>query len=93
MREMSSLKGLLALCIVSMMFAGALGAKTFRDDFDDKELSDLWVEKVAGKASYEVEDGQLVLTSAAVADGINVCYTVPLKGDITCEVCINYGHR
>ena len=90
---------LLAVCIVSIMFVGALAAKTFRDDFDDKELSDLWVVKVEGGASYEIDDGQLIQTSPGVADGINFIYDIPLKGDVTCEVKVdaseldgNYGH-
>lgn len=86
MKKKSFPKVLPALCILSMMFSGVLSADTFRDEFDVDELSDLWDVKIAGNASYEVKDGQLILMSDAVADGINACYSIPLKGDVTCEV-------
>jgi len=81
------------------MFSEALGAKTFRDDFDAKELSNLWVVKTEGKASYKIDNSQMTQTSPGVEDGINICYNIPLKGDVVCEVKANaseldgnYGH-
>jgi len=89
----------LAVYIVNIIFAGASAGKTFRDDFDAKELSDLWVVKTEGKSSYEIANGQMIQTSPDVGDGINLCYNTPLKGDVTCEVKAdasdldgNYGH-
>ena len=90
---------LLAVCIVNITFSGVLAAKVFRDDFETKELIDLWDVKIEGKASYEIDNGQMIQTSPGVPDGINLCYNIPLKGDVTCEVKIdtseldgNYGH-
>jgi len=89
----------LAVCVVSITFSKVLAAKTFRDDFDAEELSDLWVVKIEGKASYKITNGQMIQTSPGVPDGINLCYSIPLKGDVVCEVKVdaseldgNYGH-
>lgn len=79
-------KVLVAMCVVSIMFAGALMAGTFRDDFDGADLSDAWVVNAAGNASYAVSGGQVTLTSSDVPEGINVCYGAALAGDVTCEV-------
>ena len=86
MRTESFPRVLIAVCIVSAMFAGVLAAGTFTDNFDDNGLDEMWVAKVAGKASFEIKGGEIILTSPSVADGIDICYRTPLKGDVSCEV-------
>jgi len=71
------------------MFTGVLMAATFKDDFNNKNLDKMWVVKAVGKASYEIKDGLMIQKSPGVSDGFNLCYNIPLKGDVTFEAKID----
>ena len=67
-------------------FAGEI-----REEFDSPKLDpNLWKVTTAGKASFKIEQGKLVLTSDGVPDGVFLYYTRKIeKEDITFEVALD----
>lgn len=80
---------LLTAILLSIVFTKSALSGTYREDFDVKNLGDLWIVIIAGKASYEIKNGHMIQTSPGVSDGINLCYSMPLKGDIMFEVKVD----
>jgi hypothetical protein len=74
-----------ALCFVFAFFSFA---GEIREEFDSPGLDpDLWEITTAGEASFEINDGKLILTSDAVEDGIFLYYVRKIgEEDITIEV-------
>ena len=61
-------------------------AGTFRDDFDSASLNtDVWEITTAGKGGHSIKDGQLLLESPGVPDGIILYLKQKLEGDVTVE--------
>jgi hypothetical protein len=77
---------LLTILLGYFLWSGTSIAGVFTEDFDSKQLDETqWVIKTEGKASYQIADGKLILTSPAVADGIILFYKTPITKDITIE--------
>ena len=61
-------------------------AGTFRDDFDSASLdTDRWEITTAGKGGHSIKDGQLLLESPGVPDGVILYFKQKLEGDVTVE--------
>ena len=61
-------------------------AGTFRDDFDSPKLNtDVWEITKAGKGGHSIKDGQLLLESPGVPDGVILYFKQKLEGDVTVE--------
>ncbi|MBM3234971.1 hypothetical protein FJZ31_01600 [Candidatus Poribacteria bacterium] len=77
---------LLCLIVGFSSFAGEV-----REDFDSQKLdSNLWKVTTAGKASFTIDKGKLILTSDGVTDGIFLYYVRKIeKEDITFEVALD----
>ena len=61
-------------------------AGTFRDDFDSAKFNtDVWEITKAGKGGYSIKDGQLLLESPGVPDGVILYFKQKLEGDVTVE--------
>jgi len=61
-------------------------AGTFRDDFDSSKLNtDVWEITKAGKGGHSIQDGQLLLESPGVPDGVILYFKQKLEGDVTVE--------
>lgn len=61
---------LLVFCLSLGLIPIAIAGE-YLEEFDAKDLDpNLWEIKAEGDASYKIEDGQLVMTSPGVADGI-----------------------
>ena len=74
------------VCFVSLLFSLSVYAGILLDEFDSGELEDVWEVRAVGDASYRIENGQLIMESPAVADGILLLYTPEITGeDITFE--------
>ncbi len=67
-------------------FAGEI-----KEEFDSPKLdANLWKVTTAGKASYEIDNGKLILTSDEVSDGIFLYYARKIeKEDIVFEVALD----
>jgi len=66
---------------ISLSLAG-----TIRDDFDSAKLnSDIWEITKAGKGKHSIADGQLLLESPAVADGVILYCKQVITGDVKVE--------
>lgn len=76
---------LLCLIVGLSSFAGEI-----KEDFDSPKLdSNFWKITTAGKASFEIEKGKLILTSDGVSDGIFLYYVRKIeKEDITFEAAL-----
>lgn len=76
---------LYALCFV---FAFSSLAGEIREEFDSPGLDpNLWEVTTAGEASFEIDNGKLILTSDAVEDGIFLYYVRKIgEENITIEV-------
>lgn len=62
---------LLSFSLASFCWIPAITAATYREEFDSPTLDEnLWEIMAEGNASYEIEDGQLTMTSPGVEDGI-----------------------
>ena len=74
-----------ALCFI---FAFSSFAGEIREEFDSPGLDpNLWEITTAGEASFEIDNGKLILTSDAVEDGIFLYYVRKIGGEnITIEV-------
>ena len=77
---------LLCLIVGFPSFAGEI-----KEEFDSPKLDpNLWKVTTAGKASYKIEQGKLILTSDGVEDGIFLYYVRKIeKEDITIEATLN----
>lgn len=62
-----------------------------REDFDSPKLDpNLWKVTTAGKASFKIEQGKLILTSDGVPDGVFLYYTRKIeKEDIAFEAALD----
>jgi hypothetical protein len=61
-------------------------AGTVRDDFDsDKLNTDAWEVTKAGKGTYSIKDGQLLLESPGVPDGVILYCKQKIEGDASIE--------
>lgn len=57
--------------LISVVWTSYVIAGTYREEFNGSNLDgNFWEMKMAGQASYKVVNGQLTMTSPAVADGI-----------------------
>ena len=82
------------VCIASFLcfivgfssFAGEI-----KEDFDSQKLdTKLWKATTAGKASFEIENGKLILTSDGVSDGVFLYYARKIeKEDIIFEIALD----
>ena len=62
---------LLNIALASFIWLSNAMAAEYLEEFNDKILNKkLWEVKAEGKASYEIKDGQLTMTSPGVDDGI-----------------------
>jgi len=65
-------------------------AGTIRDDFETDELNtDVWQVTQAGKGTYSIKDGQLLLESPVVPDGVILYCKQKIEGDFTMECQID----
>lgn len=82
---------LFAWIIVFHMASLAFGGELFDDFKLDKLAEDVWWIKKTGKATAEIKNGELILSSFAVADSIYLFYKEEIgRGElITAEVRIN----
>jgi len=71
-------------CLLSLFLASSLSmAGTYRDEFDGNAIdTNLWEVMAEGNATYRLEDGQLIMESPDVADGLLIYWR---GGDITDE--------
>jgi hypothetical protein len=78
---------LLFVFLISLAIVQSSAAEVV-DEFDSPALDEeLWEIKVAGKASFEISDGALEMSSPAVESGIILYYPVNVEDvDITFEV-------
>jgi len=73
--------------LISLTIVYSLAAEVV-DEFDSPELNEeLWEIKLAGKASFEISDGILKISSPAVESGAILYYPTNVEDvDITFEV-------
>ncbi len=77
---------LLFLIVGFSSFAGEI-----KEEFDSAKLdANLWKVTTAGKASYQIDNGKMILTSDGVSDGIFLYYARKIeKEDIVFEVALD----
>ena len=81
-----SLQAFLAFLLCFGFIAPLSPAETVRDDFDSPELNIYAWEVVGeGKGTYSIEDGQLILESPGVSDGVILYFKQEIQGDVTVE--------
>jgi hypothetical protein len=87
---MDCFKEVLSILLISILHFGlalTASAGEIVEEFDSPELHpQLWEIQAVGKASFEIRDGQLIMESPAVEDGILLRYVPEITGqDITFE--------
>ena len=87
MNRAEKFRPILLISILCWTFALSVSAGEIMEEFESPELHpELWEIQAAGKASFEIKGGQLIMESPAVEDGILLRYLPEIAGeDITFE--------